>query len=211
MLHFEQCGGIFSDNKSPDQEEEWLWVDPSCQPGDICDLGFELTEELKQERSAARSVYADCELLSNPESNNGCPQYWNIDCWDEAKDFVDYECMMSLVNSTCPESDRVCYLGFLRGLCSVYGDDLPICDEPIFARALRKQPVEDGVACIPGNRWCLGFQEIFGGVVADECKPWNFHCAMYDYFVSGGGGNQYADYPLLFRMPKTTLTIAEND
>ena len=90
---------------------------------------------------------------------------------------------MGIVDAECSVTDGACQLGFLRGLCATYWQVLDICDDQIFRRALRKEP--DG--CIPGQRWCLGFQEIFGGPIDEECYPWNFNCTMYDYFVAGGG------------------------
>jgi len=64
-LIFEQCGGKFSKAKefpavikqnreiaiaegldpSEIPDDTWKWTDPSCLPGDSCDLGFELTPE----------------------------------------------------------------------------------------------------------------------------------------------------------------------
>ena len=44
--------------------------------------------------------------------------------------------------------------------------------------ALKKQ---DG--CIPGQRWCSGWQTMFDGPKRGiECRPWDLDCALLDYF-----------------------------
>ena len=56
---------------------------------------------------------------------------------------------------------------------------------------------------------------MFGGPKSDKsvtCKPWNFNCALTDYYYENVEDQEFKkNYPLLYYMPKTTLTKKEND
>ena len=41
--------------------------------------------------------------------------------------------------------------------------------------------------------------------------PWDFLCALKDYYVVNPIPDDFLNYPLLYYMPKTTLTKIESD
>ena len=43
------------------------------------------------------------------------------------------------------------------------------------------------------------------------CMPWDFLCALKDYYVVNPIPDDFLNYPLLYYMPKTTLTKIESD
>ena len=43
-----------------------------------------------------------------------------------------------------------------------------------------------------------------------KCHPWDFDCALKDYYGDIVIDDGRKKYPLLVRMPKTSLTIAES-
>lgn len=106
----------------------------------------------------------------------------------------------------CDLYDSNCYVGFLRAMCANPKFYDVICDTPDFRQALKKYN-----GCLPGHRYCIGFQEMFGGPRDDKspCLPWDFHCALEDYFGGKRQDESLKQYPLLYNMPKTSLTIEE--
>ena len=91
------------------------------------------------------------------------------------------------------------------------------CKSDVFRDALRKETPDNdsGQTCLPGERWCTGFQAMFGGPKSEKsenCLPWDFDCALKDYFKKNVEDQELkVKYPLLYYMPKTTLTKEEND
>ena len=105
-------------------------------------------------------------------------------------------------------NDLSCFVGFLRAMCAspIYYD--VICDTPTFRNALKK---DDN--CLPGVGYCIGFQTMFGGPKdsEDTCLPWDFYCALEDFYGLDPIPQDLLNYPLLYNMPKTKLTKDDSD
>ena len=84
--------------------------------------------------------------------------------------------------------------------------NMDICDTDDFIAALNKRR-----DCLPGLRGCDSFQTLFGGPYEKECLPWDLDCTLLDFLGTDGNSNEFEKYPLLAKMPKTTLTIDENN
>ena len=66
--------------------------------------------------------------------------------------------------------------------------------------------------CLPGEQECYGFQSVFGGPRNGiTCLPWDFYCALQDFFGQLGLDEERSKRPLLRRMPASTLSIQESD
>lgn len=59
-------------------------------------------------------VYQDCDL-EQASTDVDCVEYWEIPCAEP-----EYECFKIVVEASCTNGDSDCYVGFLRGMCSVF-------------------------------------------------------------------------------------------
>ena len=150
-----------------------------------------------------KDKYEDCDPEAEPLDVD-CAETWIFP--SDCKELGEYACFKQMTSPpTCTDGDLNCYVGFLRAMCASEEYNDRVCETPIFGEALRKEN-----DCLPGKRWCDGFQKIFGGPKdLLKCHPWDFDCALKDYFGDIVIDDGRKKYPLLARMPKSSLTIAE--
>ena len=184
-------------------DDTWKWEDPGCD-STVSDCGYGAPTPKDEEDARTKTdTYTDC-TLADAATDNDCVEFWTIPC-----STPEYNCFEQIISSSCSAGgDELalfnCYTGFLRGMCAKkYATETQMCNTEIMQRALTKSN-----GCVPGKRWCDGFQTIMGGALKTECKPWDLLCALKDrYTVAPATARD--DYPLLAKMPKSLLTIEE--
>ena len=83
-----------------------------------------------------------------------------------------------------------------------------VCNNDQFQESLKPETNGD---CVPGMRYCIGYQEMWGDTKTQDCKPYNLTCTLFDQLDSLDVSAERNARPLLRNMPSSTLTLDESD